>query len=127
MAPEVVPFNNPLVAWQIFSHKFLRPLVPFFMVAALLTNILAVAIRVPDRGFWELGPPYGTVLLALQALFYGMALLGSVLGGKGKKNKLVRLLYLPTFLTNSNFAALQGLLKFMRGGQFHIWERIQRG
>lgn len=127
MAPEVVPFNNPLVAWQIFSHKFLRPLVPFFMAAALLTNILAVAIPAPDRGFWGLGAPYGAILLALQALFYGMAVLGSLLGGKGKKNKLVRLLYLPTFLTNSNFAAVQGLLKFMRGGQFHIWERIQRG
>jgi cellulose synthase/poly-beta-1,6-N-acetylglucosamine synthase-like glycosyltransferase len=127
MAPEVVPFNNPLVAWQIFSHKFLRPLVPFFMAAALLTNLLAVVIPAPDRGFWGLGAPYGAILLALQALFYGMAVLGSLLGGKGKKNKLVRLLYLPTFLTNSNFAAVQGLLKFMRGGQFHIWERIQRG
>jgi cellulose synthase/poly-beta-1,6-N-acetylglucosamine synthase-like glycosyltransferase len=129
MARQVVPFNNPLVAWQIYSHKFLRPLVPLFMIAALLLNLLAVLLPSPARGFWGLGMPYSAILLGLQLAFYALAALGSVAGGKkkGKQNKLVRLLYLPTFLTNSNLAALQGLVKYLRGGQFHIWERIQRG
>jgi len=29
-------------------------------------------------------------------------------------------------LTNSNLAALMGFVKFLRGGQSHLWERIQR-
>jgi cellulose synthase/poly-beta-1,6-N-acetylglucosamine synthase-like glycosyltransferase len=127
LAGQIVPFNNPVVAWQIFSHKFLRPLVPFFMIAAAVLNLLAVVFPNPPRGFWGLGMPYSAILLGLQVLFYGMAALGSRMAAQGKKNKLMRLLYLPTFLTNSNFAALQGLVKFLRGGQFHIWERIQRG
>lgn len=127
MARQVVPFNRPVLVWQIISHKFLRPLVPFFMIGAAVANLLAVAFPPRAGSLPALAMPYSVILLALQIIFYGLAWIGTKSAGQGKQGKLMKLLYLPTFLTNSNLAALQGLVKFLRGGDFHIWERVQRG
>lgn len=125
LAKDFLPLNRPVLVWQIVSHKFLRPLVPFFMIAALLFNLLAVIL--PPRGsFWTLGSPYGPIFLALQIAFYALALVGSRLQQHGGQSKLARALYLPTFLVNSNLAAFNGFLRFARGEQGHLWERIQR-
>lgn len=127
LARETVPFDRPVLVWQIVSHKFLRPLVPFFMISALVSNLLAVAFPIQEGGLPLLAVPYGAIFLSTQIVFYIMAWIGTRFTAQGKQSKIMKLLYLPAFLTNSNFAALKGLVKFMRGGQFHIWERIQRG
>ncbi|MGE5248944.1 MAG: glycosyltransferase family 2 protein [Bacteroidota bacterium] len=127
MAGEILPFNRPVLVWQILSHKFLRPLVPFFMISAMIFNVLAVLNPPASHAFWLLGMPWSAILLGFQVLFYGMAWLGTRYAGAKRKGRFMKLLYLPSFLTNSNLAALQGLAKYLRGGQFHIWERIQRG
>jgi cellulose synthase/poly-beta-1,6-N-acetylglucosamine synthase-like glycosyltransferase len=126
MAKEILPFNRPLLVWQILSHKFLRPLVPFAMIGALLFNLLAVLFPPQVKGLLILGKPYSLVLLGLQVLFYVMAWTGRIFANRGEHNKLLRLFYIPTFLTNSNLAALRGFFRFLRGGQSHLWERIQR-
>lgn len=125
MAGKFLPFNRPLLVWQVISHKFLRPLVPFFMIGAFLTNLLAVVFPSP-RGFWRLGTPYGWILFALQIAFYALAILGSRFQKRDGQSRLARLLYLPAFLTNSNLAALKGFFRFLRGGEGHLWQRIQR-
>lgn len=114
LAKHTLPINNPLLMWQIFSHKFLRLMLPFLMIAAALTNLVIVLLA--SNNFW-------LILLVGQAIFYGLALIGDRLP---KKSKLGRLLYLPAFLTNSNMASLQGFVRFLRGGQLHLWERIDR-
>jgi cellulose synthase/poly-beta-1,6-N-acetylglucosamine synthase-like glycosyltransferase len=126
MAKQILPFKQPLLVWQILSHKFLRPLVPFGMIGALLFNLLAVIFPPAGKGFFLLSKPYSLIFLGLQAMFYALAWLGRNSGERGSQNKFVRLLYLPTFLTNSNFAALMGFFRFLRGGQSHLWERIAR-
>jgi hypothetical protein len=126
MAKQILPFKRPLLVWQILSHKFLRPLVPFGMIGALLFNLLAVAFPPAGKGLFLLSKPYSLIFLGLQVLFYTLAWLGRNSGERGNQNKFVRLLYLPTFLTNSNFAALMGFFRFLRGGQSHLWERIAR-
>lgn len=50
-------------AWQLWSHKVLRYLAPFFQAGALLAN--AVLVR-SGSGFWG-------VMLLLQVAFYGVA------------------------------------------------------
>jgi len=127
MAGQTLPHGRPLLIWQIISHKFLRPLIPFFMISAALFNIIAVALPPGGHGFWLLGRPWSAYLLGLQVLLYGLSVLGSPSMGEGRKSRLSRLLYLPTFLVNSNLAAIQGLMMYLRGGQIHKWERIQRG
>ena len=126
MAKQILPFNHPLLVWQILSHKFLRPIVPFFMIGAALFNLLAVLFPPATKGFWILSKPYSLVFLGLQFLFYMLAWIGMKAGNHGERNKLVRLFYIPTFLINSNYAALLGFFRFLRGSQSHMWERIQR-
>jgi poly-beta-1,6-N-acetyl-D-glucosamine synthase len=126
MAKEILPFNRPLLIWQIFSHKFLRPLVPFAMIGAALFNLLAVLFPSQGSGLLLLSQPYNLIFLGLQGLFYALAWVGSKSEKSSDQNKFLRLLYLPAFLTNSNLAALKGFFQFLRGGQSHLWERIQR-
>ncbi len=126
MAKQILPFNRPLLVWQVLSHKFLRPLVPFGMIGALVFNLLAVLFPPGNHGLLILSKPYSLILLGLQALFYAFAWIGGKFRNHGTQNKLLRLFYLPTFLTNSNLAALMGFFRFLRGGQSHLWERIQR-
>src|SRR6185295_8622753 len=102
-------WNQPWVVWQVISHKFLRPVVPIAMIGALLANLAAVLWPSPVSGLWGwflLAPPVNWILLAGQLLFYGAAWLG---GRIGKRRLMGKLLYLPTFLVNSNMAALVGL------------------
>ena len=130
LAGQVLPLNNPLLVWQIISHKFLRPLVPFCMIGAALFNVMLVLLPHAPQGIGTqllyLGRPIGHIILALQTLFYLLAWIGAKYTNRRSRSKLARLLYLPSFLTNSNFAALKGFFQFLRGKQSHIWERIPR-
>ncbi len=126
MAGQILPFNRPLLVWQILSHKFLRPMVPFCMIGMAIFNLLAVLFPPQAQGLWILSKPYSIIFLVLQILFYTAAWVGSRAVNRGEQNRLIRLFYLPTFLTNSNYAALMGFFRFLRGSQSHMWERIQR-
>ncbi len=123
MARHLLPWKRPLLVWQIASHKFLRPLVPFFMIGALLANAWAVWWP-PGEGFWRLGRPYGLILFGLQGMFYLLAWIGRRF--ERAEKRWARLLYLPAFLVNSNLAALRGLFRYLRGGQLNLWERVRR-
>lgn len=122
LAHKLMPFRRPLVAWQMISHKFLRPLVPFAMIGALLANLVMVVWPAQARGIFV--PPYGGILLALQLMFYMFAWAGKMLPSGGRLGKL---LYLPAFLVNSNLAALAGLYTHLTERDSHIWERVRRG
>lgn len=126
LARHILPFNQPVLVWQIVSHKFLRPLVPFFMIAAWFSNLVVVLFPPPTTSVFNLGKPFGVSILAIQLIFYLLALIGAQITKSGQATTAARVLYIPTFLTNSNFAALKGFAQFLRGGQSHIWERIQR-
>lgn len=66
LAPWLLSQANP-IRWAFFSHKLLRLLVPFLLLAAILTNLAL------------LSQPFYLMLLALQACFYTAALLGHLL------------------------------------------------
>lgn len=125
LASELVPFNWPLVTWQIISHKFMRPLVPLAMIGAFISNVI-VLVWPPISGgsaFWELAAPWNLIFIGLQLSFYFLAGIGSLLPSK---NRLARLLYIPAFLVNSNLAALYGLFRYLRGGQSTLWTKVSR-
>jgi len=128
-ASELLPFDRPMLVWQIISHKFMRPLVPFFMVGAFFTNLMAIFKTKSKNGkhrFWNLTKPFNYIFLALQLAFYGLAWIGRSQEKTGNASKLRRFLYLPTFLFNSNLAALQGFFELISGKQSHLWERVSR-
>jgi cellulose synthase/poly-beta-1,6-N-acetylglucosamine synthase-like glycosyltransferase len=128
-ASEILPFDRPLLVWQIISHKFMRPLVPFFMIVAFLTNLITIFRTRTNKGIhaiWNLAPPFNYIFLALQLIFYSMALVGRDQEKQNKTGKIGKIIYLTTFLFNSNLAALRGFIDYVSGEQSHIWERVAR-
>ena len=125
MSGKILPKGNFLEVWKIVSHKYLRNLMPIFMILALLANILGVIFSSNTGGFFGLQYPNNWVLLILQLGFYGLALLGNLFPKKSQ-SKLSKLLYLPTFFVNSNLAMLSGLFLFLQDKESHLWERVQR-
>ncbi|NOZ22687.1 MAG: glycosyltransferase family 2 protein [Planctomycetes bacterium] len=99
------PVRSP-IAWQLFSHKWLRHASPFFLLSALVTNALLVGHA-----------PYG-VLFAAQICFYtvglGAWLLDAVRVPCGP-------LKMPYFFCFINLAVLLGFVKFVFGWQRVTW------
>lgn len=126
LSRRLLPWKHPLWVWQLFSHKFSRAFVPFMMLLALITNFLLVFSpnHQTIHPFWQVAAPFSYIFLGLQILFYILAVIGHRFKFGGLLGKL---LYLPTFLVNSNQAVLSGLYSFWRGEQSHIWQRVQRG
>ncbi len=122
MSPKFLPYDRPLLVWQIISHKFSRPLVPFAMIIALFANIFALLFPTEKTGFFALAPSWAYLLLVAQILFYALAILGKYINS----GIIGKVLYLPTFLVNSNWAALKGFWRFSSRRQTTLWERVQR-
>lgn len=119
-----LPFHQPLVVWQILSHKFLRPLIPFAMIGALVANLAALVFSSSQTPGWLfLSPPIGAILFVLQLSFYLLAWFGMKIKPGGLIGKII---YLPTFLVNSNYAALLGLIRYMSGKQTVLWKKVSR-
>lgn len=120
---DFLPLNQPQIIWQVVSHKFMRPMVPFFMIFAFLGSVLSLIW--PGDSFLTLGFPWNQLFFALQLLFYALAWFG---GRFDRKNAgpIGKALYMITFLVNSNFAALQGFFRFLTRQQKTEWKRAQR-
>jgi hypothetical protein len=42
MTLRSLPYWRPLIVWQVVSHKYLRPPVPFMMIGAFLENMITL-------------------------------------------------------------------------------------
>lgn len=91
------PFRYPLFAWQLFSHKLWRFLVPFFMITLFISNLVALGI---SRGYF--------FPLVLQLIFYALALVGFWLDGRGRVFSVCRVAYHFTLI---NWAMMCGWLR----------------
>jgi poly-beta-1,6-N-acetyl-D-glucosamine synthase len=122
---KVLSLRQPLTSWQVLSHQSIRTLVPLAMIAALLTNVVAVLwpTRRTTHPFRDLTPPINWIILLLQVIFYGLAWVGSQ---KEQKGLLGKLLYLPTFMVNLNIAGLLGLYRFLTRRHSPLWQRAKR-
>jgi cellulose synthase/poly-beta-1,6-N-acetylglucosamine synthase-like glycosyltransferase len=106
------PFRYGRFAWQLFSHKVCRWLVPFWLLAALgLSLALAIA---------GVRPPVYAPVVAAQALFYGLALAGF---GGGFRTLLVRA---PFWFCLFNLSILKAWVLFVRGTRIVSWEPTRR-
>jgi hypothetical protein len=105
------PFRSGFYAVQLFSHKVMRYLVPFFLVATLITSITLA----PSSFF------YMMAALA-QALLYLAALAGRVLESFGLRN---RFLALPQYFVLANLASLIACYKFLSGERYARWETVR--
>jgi len=125
MSYGLLPFNRPILLWQIISHKYFRAFLPFGFIGALLTNIFLVLIpRDTSTSLLRMSAPYAWTFLSIQLFFYLLAVFGNLVKFQGLLGKLI---YLPTYLVNSNIAILRGFYGYISGKQTNIWERVRRG
>jgi cellulose synthase/poly-beta-1,6-N-acetylglucosamine synthase-like glycosyltransferase len=108
--PLLSPANG-WVAVTFFCHKILRWLCPFFLIAALVANALA------------LGTPTGNQLFAAHLGFYALAALGPALPARPR---VLRYLRLPAMFVAMNLALLLGFFRWLFGSQSGTWVRTER-
>jgi hypothetical protein len=103
----------------------MRPLVPLVMILAFLATLAACLWPPVATGadWLYLAPPFNFIFLVGEILILVLAFFGSSLKNLGV---LGRLLYIPTFLVNSNLAAVLGLYSFFTGRQTALWKRARR-
>lgn len=125
MSGGLLPWRYPILIWQIVSHKFMRPLVPMMMILAFVVTVAACIWPSISTDFaWlYLASPYNFMFLGAEILICVLAFFGGSLKDKGFLGKV---LYLPTFLVNSNLAAILGLYSFFTGRQTSLWRRARR-
>lgn len=94
-------------AFQMFSHKLLRWLVPVWLLVVLAVNIPLATSEL-----------YG-LLLALQVAFYGLAALGLL---QPKRLGRYWLFYVPAYFAATNWGTLLGVLSFLAGRRDRVWQ-----
>jgi len=102
------PLQYPLFSFKLFSHKIMKLLVPFCLLALLLTNTL---LAFESDAFYK-------IMLALQGIFYGCALIGFLQRpeGQGRWIGVCR-----EFLT-VNLAYVVGWFKYLTGERYTAWK-----
>jgi len=67
--------------------------------------------------------PFNWIFVGLQLFFYALAWFGR---GRKLKGWMGKIIYIPSFLFNSNTAALQGLLRYLTSRQTVVWKKAAR-
>jgi cellulose synthase/poly-beta-1,6-N-acetylglucosamine synthase-like glycosyltransferase len=99
------------VAFSFFSHKVMRWLCPFFMLTALMTNLLLI------------GSPIYAWLMILQVGFYLASVFGPMIPSQRKLAKVFRL---ASMFTHMNAALFWGFCLWISGSQKAAWNRTSR-
>ena len=109
------PWRDPWALFQLVSHKLLRLLLPFFMLAALGGSAALVALA---------PTPSWIALLASQLAFYAFAAVGWAAESAGQRGGPAALAY---YVARSNLAVLQSLTGYLGGTQNVLWTKARRG
>jgi cellulose synthase/poly-beta-1,6-N-acetylglucosamine synthase-like glycosyltransferase len=109
---EVLSFKRyGLFSFEVFSHKLMRWLVPWFL---LLLFVVTCALA-GQHGFYSLA-------LVGQLAFYGLAVAAHMNSGL-KDNALVRIVY---FFVQVNVAIADASIQFLRGKRMTVWQPSAR-
>jgi hypothetical protein len=105
------PFRSGFYAIQLISHKLLRYFVPLFLFLVFFVSLI---LSVSNMMF--------AVILGLQVLFYGAALLAWILERAGRKTGI---LSVCLYFLIANYASVVGFYKFLIGERYASWEPIR--
>jgi cellulose synthase/poly-beta-1,6-N-acetylglucosamine synthase-like glycosyltransferase len=108
-------FKYPALAFQYFSHRFLRWAVcPFLLLPLFIINS------------WLAITP-GTLIYIIflwgQILFYSLVITGWTLN---KMHIKIRLLNTPYYFIFMNYCIIRGFIRYMSGSQAASWEKAKR-
>lgn len=109
--PMLNPFRYGMFAWQLFSHKLCRWLVPFAMIGVLASNIILATTST-----------FYSCLLLGQLMFYATAAAYAVFHWMPKNGAL----RLPAFFVLVNVSILDAWMRYLRGDRVFRWEPSKR-
>lgn len=118
LSPLLNPFKYGVLSFQYISHRVLRwTLAPLFLPILLIINlIISFSEGINQLNFFN-------VILILQLLFYGAALLGWYLENKAIK---IKVLFIPYYFFIMNLAVFLGFKRYIKKSQSVNWERAKR-
>jgi cellulose synthase/poly-beta-1,6-N-acetylglucosamine synthase-like glycosyltransferase len=96
------------------SHKFLRWIVPFLLIALFVVNCRLAFLS---------GNPLYIVTMAMQVLFYTLTLIGILFE---ERTRDFRLISVPFYFCLVNGAALYGIYKGLHNKQAVKWQKFSR-
>jgi cellulose synthase/poly-beta-1,6-N-acetylglucosamine synthase-like glycosyltransferase len=96
-------------AFQLWSHKILRWMVPLFLMTMLAANLFL------------LDAPLYRVTLAAQLLFYAAAIINMLV----PVHRKWKLLGIPLFFCTLNAAALVSMVEICRGRKYVTWQTVR--
>jgi poly-beta-1,6-N-acetyl-D-glucosamine synthase len=102
----ILPFTNPIFV-QFVSHKVLRLVAPFAMLALLLAS---AALAVDSRAF--------ALFVAFQLLGYAAPFIGHVAPALGR----LRIVKIASAFVLLNWYAVLGLFQFLANREGHLWQ-----
>lgn len=111
------PRRSGFFAVQLISHKLMRYLAPFFLLA-LWPSAIVLARKSPlYRAF-----------SGLQMAFYALAALGfrNSRQPEAQKGKLARIAVLPFYFVLANYASLLALFQWLRGERYATWDTARQ-
>jgi cellulose synthase/poly-beta-1,6-N-acetylglucosamine synthase-like glycosyltransferase len=110
------PLRFPKASFFFISHRVLRwSITPFALMALIPLNVMLV--------FMKAGTVYTTIWI-LQIIFYLAAFIGYLMAQKGKKQKLLYILYYFLFMNINVFRGIKYLQTHKTSG---TWEKAKRG
>jgi cellulose synthase/poly-beta-1,6-N-acetylglucosamine synthase-like glycosyltransferase len=105
------PFKFGLFSFQIWSHKVMRWLVPWFMLATLLSSLL----------LWPVHGVYRLAVVIQMAIYLGIAAAHMV--PWMRRNLLLRIGY---YFVQANIAIAHATVLFLAGRRMTVWEPSKR-
>jgi cellulose synthase/poly-beta-1,6-N-acetylglucosamine synthase-like glycosyltransferase len=103
------PWKFAWPAFQLWSHKIMRWMVPLFLIALFAANLALI-----DSRFYRF-------TLAVQIFFYAAALLNMLL----PLHRQWKPLGIPLFFCTLNAAALVSMLEICRGRKYVTWQTVR--
>lgn len=108
--PELLmPWKFGWVSFQLWSHKALRWLVPFFLLLFLASNLF----------LWR--QPFYQWTLVAQLIFYGSTLLSLIF----PLQRVWKPLGIPLYFCTLNAAAFCSVIEVLRGKKYVVWETVR--
>ncbi len=105
-------FKYGLYAWEIFSHKLMRWLVPWFLLLLFVVSTIGTIQH----------DTISTIMFALQLLFYSSALLGKY----SEMLKKIFFIKIPFYFMEVNAAIAVAWLQYAAGKRVKMWEPSKR-
>jgi len=105
----LMPWRFGWVSFQLWSHKILRWLVPFFLLILLGSNLF----------LWQYS--FHRLFLEAQGVFYAITLFGLLL----PIQRLWKPLGIPLYFCTLNAAAFCSVIEVLRGKKYVVWETVR--